>query len=198
MDAVATGAWVRFEADARLGEPLMVTLLETPTFLELELAQRAHLENSMRRIPGGRSRRAPFVSRSVCLELKEDDVLVVPLRESLAKKELREWIAAVVRKSPLEALCGLCFVLQCDSKHDPRIWEETHWTEVIDRFSEIALPTRLVVWTGDNARLDSFRLVEALSSLLREMDSLNELRRLGDRVDVLEEHFTEIFSKLRG
>lgn len=175
----------------------MATLLETPAFLELELAQRAHLENSLHRIPGGKSRRVPYFSRSACLELKNDDILIVLLRESFAKKELREWIAAVVRKSPLQALCGLCFVVQCESKHDPRIWEETHWTDVIDRFSEIALPTRLVVWTEESARLDSFRLVEAVSSLQREMDSLNELRRLGDRVEVLEEHFREIFSKLR-
>jgi hypothetical protein len=176
----------------------MLTLVETAAFMDLELADRARLENAVRRIPGGNARREPFVSRTQCLELFEDDVLVLPVDQEDSQKELREWISAIVRKSPLKALCGLCFVLQCVPNHDPRAWEEDHWIQLMDRFSEIALPIRVVVWTGENSRLETFRLVEAVSSLVRELDSLNELRRLGEQVGALEERCQELFSKLSG
>jgi hypothetical protein len=160
------------------------------------------LESACKRVPGLRfqtrieSRQEEIAAAADLLRQGDESIFVVPLDIPAGRQRLMDWRKAVDSVRPLSGLCGLCFVMNRQTNLDPRYWFEPYWTEVFDDYAELALPSSFVVWADEDTQLKVFRLVAALSSLAREMESLAELQRLDDRVHQLEHDVVRLSGKI--
>lgn len=177
-----------------------IVLVETAAFIHADVSYRSRIESAHRRIPGVRMRRVSLDSGMKILHQKTDTVLSVPVMGDVALQEIQNWLQGICGEMPYQKLLGVVFLILQSHEHPVRAhesgdlnqWLEPAWTEVLDAFTEIALPTSRVVWQGGGDPLDIFRLVEAVSGLVRELDTIVELRRLSAAVNELEEQISEL------
>ncbi len=164
--------------------------------------QLALLEGACKRVPGLRSKLISCATdneqstASELLQQHRDTIFVIPVEVPAHQERIMDWRRAVDAVRPLPSLCAFCFVLLGHAKLDPRHWLDAMWTDLLDEYSELALPSGFVVWGTEEQQLKIFRAVSALSSLARELESLAELKRLGDEVAALDAEFRKMSNRL--
>ena len=176
-------------------------ILENECFNDLDSSQKDLLEKALRRIPGLKSSRLCLSGSSLAAVAKiiiqdSDSLFVVPVLIPSHRRILNVFLDAIQRSKPLPALCAICFVLVSELETDPLHWLDNFWTELLDNYSDMAVPSSLVVWDHANSRLNTFRIVEAISSLARELDTLAELGRLDEIMHSFEEQIAGVRKKL--
>lgn len=152
----------------------------------------ALLDTACKRVPGVRSKtivESPDDEREAAgrlLQNFDESIIVVPIHIPDGQERIMHWRRAVELERPLAGLGAICFVLQRHPSLDPRHWLDPVWTDILDDYAELAVPTSFVVWGEEEQQVKIFRLVAAVSGLAREIESLAELRRLDERVRLLE------------
>lgn len=150
------------------------------------------LEHACKRVPGVRSsvldqglEKERDAVRGL-LRRSDETIFVVPLEIPGRQKVIQEWRRAIEAERPLSSLCAVCFVLVPHPSLSASQWLDPYWTETLDDYAELAVPSSFVVWSSAESPLKIFRIVAAVSSLVREVESLGELGRLGEQLALME------------
>lgn len=161
--------------------------------MEIEKGELTLLDSACRRIPGIRAEnydishlRQEGKLSEMIQQLSDESILVIPVDMSSSRKLIMDWHAALLRSRPIAVLCSVCFVLVLDSPNVSHEWLDSFWIDTLDEFSELAVPSSFVVWNDPDSHLKVFRVVSAISSLVREIENLSELSRLDERIGEME------------
>lgn len=164
-----------------------IYLIETESFRKLDAAPQAHLEACSKLVPGVKLRRVSSFGLLASNEDFKDGVVLVPLLASSAREGVASLLNEIEDLQPFSTYFAIQFVIIGTEKaFKPEHLLELDWVEELDKFYDIAIPTSFVVFYRDDANVQSFQLAASMSSLLRQIDSLEELRRLGREVAKLE------------
>ncbi len=171
-----------------------VYVVTNQSYHELDAARQAHLEMSLRRVCGVRFANCDSVGEVISVEDFSDCVFVVPVLLPRFDGELESVRREIARYVPVSGLFGMLFVLCAGEGFSPDDLLADRWVDLIDALYEQAVPTSFVVMHGDGAQVQTFHIVSTVSALFRDLDNLQELRRISevlydleDRVGNLEE-----------
>lgn len=145
-----------------------------------------------RSVPGTKLREvANFINFSESMDAGRKGVVVVPV-DCSDKVFIEQFAKNLEAHKPYPYFFGVIFVLLkgaiADASSD--MLTDTFWIETLDRFYDQAIPVQFVSCFGNDTNAHTFNLAAAISSLLRQIDSLDELKRLAIAVDDLEEKVT--------
>lgn len=170
-----------------------VLLVSTASARDLSTARHAHLEAACRLVPGARLEDAGPWRELVARGLPECGVLVFPLLLPGGEKEPTSLLEELARRAPHATLFGVLCIVMADEGFEAQELLSLPWIETLDRFYDQAVPASFIALPGLSPAVEAFQTAAALSGLFREIDSLQELRRIGALVRSLEDqvHATE-------
>jgi hypothetical protein len=171
-----------------------VYVVANQSYHELEAARQAHLEMSLRRVCGSRFDFCDSVGDVISVEDFSDSIFVVPVLLPHHHGDVESVRREIARYVPVSGLFGVLFALFAGDGFSPDDLLGGEWVDMIDSLYEQAVPTLFIVLHGDQAQIQTFHLVSTVSALFRDLDNLQELRRISevlydleDRVGNLEE-----------
>lgn len=133
------------------------------------------------------------------LSVEKQGILIVPMvgakHEKVARMQLE-----LRSQMPFPFFMAIVFVLIEDNQKSltSKNVMSHKWVETVDSFYDQAVPVQFLYCSGADADAHTFNIAASLSSLLRQLDSLAELRKLNDAVVDLESQIKKIqlgFSK---
>jgi hypothetical protein len=178
-----------------------VVIVENESWTSLEAARQEHLETSLRLTAGVRVGRVPALLPALRGEdaahvgnfpVSGGEVYVNPVL--LPDEEIRtlQLVKSLERAMPYKRPFGIVVLLVGRDSYPPDAFLDSFWVDVLDNLYSISIPTTVVAWQGGHPSVEGFQLAASTSSLLRELDSLEELARLAallsgleDKVDAL-------------
>lgn len=133
------------------------------------------------------------------LSAEKQGILVVPMLGAKHEKVARMQLE-LRSQMPFPFFMAIVFLLIEDDQKSltSKNVIQSNWVETLDSFYDQAVPVQFLYCTGGDADAHTFNIAASLSSLLRQLDSLTELRKLNDAVVELETQMKNIqlgFSK---
>lgn len=168
-----------------------VFLVENEFFNSLNLSLKNHIETSCRSVPGAKLKRCASFKDFLGSAEFQKGVVVVPLAAPDIEGTVDETLRTLQVKSPFPDFFALQFLLLCEnSNFSPESLIELEWVEKLDSFYDVAVPTCFTAFYKDIPAVQTFQLAASVTSLLRQLDGLEELRKLSEAVTQLEKQIS--------
>jgi hypothetical protein len=166
----------------------IVTTLENSSFLELENAVRHQMEGALRLVFGTKLRTVQTLEMSLHepVSSSRNEILLVPLIVPKFESDALKIFRTLQSHTPFQRPFGLEFLLIGGRGFSPESLHDGFWPETLDGLYERGIPSGITLWFKGLASVEGFQLSANISSMFRELDSLQELRAFGKTLSELE------------
>lgn len=168
-----------------------IHVIETRSYRALPLAAQSHLDAALSLVPGARCQR--FESLLECLQSDafSDGVVYLPVLVPSHENDVLLALRTLEKNMPLPCLFGLQIVLWAEQdQFSPDALADPFWIETMDKFYDQAVPVNFTVVYRDAPQVQLFQIASGISGLFRDVDSLKELRRIGNVLADMEERIS--------
>lgn len=170
----------------------LIHLMENASYKELDAARQEHLCASFRLVAGVQLRSFEKLKELLEPGNVRDAVIAIPVLLPARRGQVAEAKRILESFQPLPHFLGVHFVLYGGVGFAAQSLFDAEWVETLDAFYDQAVPTGFTVMHGGLGQVESFQLAATTSGLLRAIDSLHELRRVGEQVSALESRLQEL------
>lgn len=165
-----------------------IFLIENDFYHSLDVALQAHIETACNLVPGARLKRFSSFDELIMGSEFRDGVVLVPISLPDDSNQVEHVRKSIEKNIPFSVFFAVQFLLLPEGKgFHPDILTEAEWVERLDAFYDIAVPSGFVVFFRGLPQVEAFHVASSISGLLRQIESLEELRKLSAQVSELEE-----------
>lgn len=172
-----------------------IVIVENESWKGLPAARQDLIESGLKLVAGARRQAVPSLLEALGAlgqgSQAGSAVFLFPVALPAQEARALALVKALERAMPFQGVFGLVVLLVGAEGFSPDSLLDSFWVDVLDGLYDIAIPTQVVAWHDAAAGVEAFQLAAAASSLLRELDSLEELARLGTLLSQLEARMDE-------
>ncbi|MCA2960235.1 MAG: hypothetical protein IOD12_08280 [Silvanigrellales bacterium] len=177
-----------------------IVVVENESWKSLSAARQDLIESGLKLVAGARRQAVPSLLEALSAlgsgQVPGSAVFLFPVALPAQEARALALVKALEKAMPFQGVFGLVVLLVGTEGFSPDSLMDSFWVDVLDGLYDIAIPTQVVAWHDASAGVEAFQLAAAASSLLRELDSLEELARLGALLSQLEARMDQQMSEL--
>lgn len=179
-----------------------IVIVENESWKSLPAARQDLIESGLKLVAGARRQSVPSLLEALgelgSGHLPGSAVFLFPVVLPAQEARALALVKALEKQMPFQGLFGLVVLLVSAEGFSPHSLFDSFWVDVLDGLYDISVPTQVVAWHDASTAVEAFQLAAAASSLLRELDSLEELARLGAVLAGLEARMDAQLEELTG